>query len=109
MEDVKYINITTKMFENEKLKLIDAMPEGDTIQYIWIRLLMQASKTNANGKIFLAEDVPYTQEMLSTIFNRPISSIKLAINTLVYFSMISIDEDMTIEIINWDKYQNVEV
>lgn len=109
MEDVNYINITTKMFENEKLKLIDAMPEGDIIQYIWIRLLMIAGKTNANGKIFLDENIPYTLEMLSTIFNRPISLIKLAINTLVYFSMISIDEDMIIEIVNWDKYQNLEV
>lgn len=31
MSEIKWIKITTNMFEDEKIKLIDAMPERDTI------------------------------------------------------------------------------
>lgn len=96
------------MFEDEKIKLIDAMPERDTIHYIWIRLLVQAGKTNSNGFIFLNENIPYTEEMLSTIFCRPLTSIRLALKTLKDFGMIEIDEDNLIKISNWDKHQNVQ-
>ncbi|MCS6132110.1 DnaD domain protein [Clostridium botulinum] len=108
MSDVKWIKITTNMFEDEKIRLIDAMPERDTIHYVWIRLLVQAGKNNANGFIFLSENIPYTDEMLSTIFCRPLTSIRLALKTLKDFRMIEVDEDNLIKITNWEKHQNVE-
>lgn len=108
MAEIKWIKITTNMFDDEKIKLIDAMPERDTIHYIWIRLLVQAGKTNANGYIFLNENVPYTEEMLSTIFNRPLNSVRLALQTLSNFAMIEIADNNLIKICNWEKHQNVE-
>lgn len=108
MAEIKWIKITTNMFDDEKLRLIDAMPERDTIHYIWIRLLVQAGKTNASGYIFLNEQVPYSDEMLSTLFNRPLSSIRLALQTLREFKMIEIDETNFVRISNWEKHQNVE-
>ena len=106
--EIKWIKITTNMFDDEKIKLIDAMPERDTIHYIWIRLLVQSGKTNANGYIFLNENVPYTEEMLSTIFNRPLNSVRLALQTLSNFGMIHVQEDRLIKISNWEKHQNIE-
>lgn len=108
MSEIKWIKITTNMFEDEKIKLIDALPERDTIHYIWLRLLVQAGKTNSGGLIYLSENVPYTEEMLSTIFARPLNSIRLAIETLKNFGMIQVFEDKIIKIRNWDKHQNVE-
>lgn len=108
MSDIKWIKITTNMFEDEKIRLIDAMPERDTIHYIWIRLLVQAGKTNTNGFIFLNENIPYTDEMLATIFCRPLASIRLALKTLCDFEMIEITPDNIIKILNWDKHQNIE-
>ncbi len=108
MSDIKWIKITTDMFEDEKIRLIDAMPERDTIHYIWIRLLVQAGKTNCNGFIFLSDNISYTDEMLSTIFCRPLTSIRLALKTLKDFGMIEVDEKNLIKITNWDKHQNVE-
>ncbi|GIM29869.1 hypothetical protein CPJCM30710_25350 [Clostridium polyendosporum] len=108
MAEIKWIKITTNMFDDEKIKLIDAMPEKDTIHYIWIRLLVQAGKTNANGYIFLNENVPYTEEMLATIFNRPLQSVRLALTTLKSFGMIQISDNHLIKISNWEKHQNIE-
>ena len=108
MADIKWIKLTTNMHEDEKMKLIDATPERDTTHYLWIRLLIQAGKTNANGLIYLNENISYTDEMLSTLFCRPLASIRLALKVLSDFQMIEIDEDNVIKIVNWDKHQNVE-
>ena len=108
MSDVTWIKVTTNMFEDEKIRLIFAMPEGDTIYYIWMRLLVQAGKTNSNGFIFLDDDIPYTDEMLSTLFYKPLPSIRLALKVLNSLRMIEIDEDNFIKISNWEKHQNVE-
>ena len=63
MADIKWIKIKTDMFEDEKIKLIDALPERDTIHYIWLRLLVQAGKTNASGYIFLNEIKKMSEEL----------------------------------------------
>ena len=94
MADIKWIKLTTNMQDDEKMKLIDAMPERDTIHYLWIRLLIQAGKTNADGQIFLSEDTPYTDKMLAVIFSRPLVSIKLALKTLSRLGMIEIAPDL---------------
>lgn len=65
-------------------------------------------KTNANGLIYLNENIPYTDEMLSTIFSRPLASIRLALKVLSDFQMIEIAENNVIRIVNWERHQNVE-
>ncbi|WP_050901146.1 phage replisome organizer N-terminal domain-containing protein [Lentibacillus jeotgali] len=108
MRELKWIKLNISMFEDEKIKLIEQMPEADTILIIWVRLLAQAGKTNANGYIYLNENIPYTEEMLATIFGRPVNTVRLALKTLREFGMIHIDEDSFIHISNWEKHQNVE-
>ncbi|PGH85789.1 replication protein [Bacillus thuringiensis] len=107
MADVKWIKITTSMFEDEKIRLIESMPEADTLLIIWIKLLSQAGKTNANGYIFLNENIPYTEDMLATLFNRPIATVRLAFQTFRQFGMIEVDENHFISVSNWGKYQSL--
>lgn len=96
------------MFDDEKIKIIEQMPDADTILIIWIKLLNQAGKTNSSGYIFLSESIPYTDEMLATIFNRPLSTVRLALKTFADLGMIGIDDSSFISISNWEKHQNVE-
>src|SRR5699024_6737379 len=51
---------------------------------------------------------PYTDEMLSTIFNRPLSTIRLALKTFEDLGRIVIDDNSFISISNWEKHQNIE-
>ncbi|EJQ03355.1 MULTISPECIES: phage replisome organizer N-terminal domain-containing protein [Bacillus] len=108
MAEVKWIKLSTSMFEDEKIRLIESMPEADTLLIIWIRLLAQAGKTNASGYIFLSKNIPYSDEMLATLFNRPIATVRLALQTFQQFGMIEITEDQYICISNWEKHQNVD-
>lgn len=108
MSNIKWIKLSTSMFDDEKIRIIEQMPDSDTILVIWIKLLSQAGKTNASGYIYLSENIPYTEEMLATIFNRPVSTVRLALKTFEQFGMISIDNDHFIAISNWEKHQNIE-
>ncbi|MFE3973161.1 MULTISPECIES: phage replisome organizer N-terminal domain-containing protein [unclassified Peribacillus] len=105
--DVKWIRLSTHMFEDEKIKLIESLPEADTILIIWVKLLSQAGKTNASGFIYLNENIPFTDEMIATIFNRPLATVRLALSTLKQFGMIEILDNNFISICNWEKHQNV--
>lgn len=108
MADVKWIKLSTSMFEDEKIRLIESLPDADTLLIIWIKLLSQAGRTNANGYIFLSENIPFTEEMLSTLFNRPIATVRLALQTFKQFGMIDITDDQYICISNWEKHQNID-
>ena len=108
MAEVKWIKLVTEFFDDEKIKLIESMPEADMVLIIWVKLLTLAGKKNMNGYIFLTENIPYTEEMLSTLFNRPINTIRLALETFKGFGMIDHNGDGKIKIANWEKHQNVE-
>ncbi|PSL42158.1 putative phage replisome organizer/uncharacterized phage protein (TIGR02220 family) [Planomicrobium soli] len=108
MSGVKWIKLSTQMFEDEKIRLIESMPEADTILIVWVKLLSQAGRANANGYIYLSETIPYTDEMLATIFNRPLGTVRMALEVFQQFGMIDIDDNHFISIINWDKHQSIE-
>lgn len=107
MSDVKWIKLSTQMFEDEKIRLIESMPEADTILIVWVKLLSQAGRANNNGYIYLSENIPYTDEMLATIFNRPLGTVRMALETFRRFGMIEVDENQFISITNWEKHQNI--
>ncbi|HBB5298912.1 TPA: phage replisome organizer N-terminal domain-containing protein, partial [Listeria monocytogenes] len=93
---------------DEKIKLLEKMPEGNQMLIVWIRLLALAGKTNDKGRIYLNENVPYTEDMLATLFNRDVGIIRVTLHTLQSFGMIQKTENGLIEIENWEKHQNVD-
>ena len=107
MAEVKWIKIVTDIFNNKKFRIIESMPEGDAIIVIWFKLLMLAGNVNEGGSIFFTKDIPYTEQMLATLFDRPVTTVQLALSTFEKFKMIDIVDDI-IHVSNWEKYQNVE-
>ena len=107
MADVKWIKLSTDIFDNRKIKQIESMPEGDALVVIWLKLLILAGVINEGGCVYFTKDIPYTEELLATQFNRPINTIRLALQTFQQFGMIEIINDI-IMVSNWEKYQNIE-
>lgn len=106
MSDIKWIKITTDVFDNEKIKLIKKMPEGRSVLLIWFQLLTLAGKSNECGMIMLTSDLAYTDDMLAIYCEEPITNIRLALNMFEKFKMITII-DSILKIANWEKYQNI--
>ena len=107
MGEIKWIKVVTDMFDNRKIKQIETLPDGDAIIVVWMKLLCLAGNINEQGMIYFTKEIPYTEEMMATEFNRPINTIRLALKTFKEFEMIEIIDDI-ICISNWEKYQNVE-
>lgn len=107
MADVKWIKIVTDIFDDEKVLLIESLPEHDAVIVIWFKLLCLAGKMNNGGVFMMNDKIPYTEEMLSTIFRRPLNTIRLALTTFEQFGMIErIDNVITIP--NWSKHQTLD-
>ena len=107
MADVKWIKLSTQIFDNRKIRQIESLPDGDAIIVIWVKLLCLAGTVNDGGMIYITKDIPYTDQMLSTQFNRPLATIKLALKTFESFGMIEMVDDF-LHVSNWEKYQSID-
>lgn len=108
MAEIKWIKITTDIFDDEKMKIIDTLPDRDAIIVIWFKLLALTGKKNESGLLFLSSKMPYTDEMLATVFNRPLNTVRLALETFEAFDMIEIADNKVIAVVNWEKHQNID-
>lgn len=88
MADIKWIKLKVGMFNDDRIKVIQAMPEGDALIVIWIRMLILAGISNAEGYLMISENLPHTEDMLATIFNKPLSVVRLALKTFETFGMV---------------------
>lgn len=105
---IKWIKIVTNIFDDEKILLIESLPDADGIIVIWFKLLCLAGKQNNNGVFIMGNGMAYTDEMLATIFRRKESIVKLALATFERFGMIEIIDNQTITIPNWNKHQSLD-
>lgn len=107
MSDVKWIKITTDMFDNRKIRHLRKLPEGNSIVLIWVMLLAMAGKCNDHGKIYLTENIPYTPKMLADELDFEENTVQLALQALEQLDMIVLD-DRYFSITGWEEHQNIE-
>lgn len=107
MAAVKWIKVVTDIFDDEKILMIEGIPSADSIIVIWFKLLCLAGKSNNSGVFIFNDRIPYTEEMLATIFRRDVSMVRLALRTFEQFGMIEV-VDNVITIPNWSKHQTLD-
>lgn len=96
------------MFDDEKIKLIRTMPEGDSIALIWVQVLCLAGKINDGGMVYMGQNLAYSDEMLATILDHPVSTVRIALSALAQFGMIDVTNDGKIDVLNWSKHQSTD-
>lgn len=106
MADVKWIKITTDIFDDEKILLIESLPDAYAIITVWFKLLCLAGKQNNSG-VFMMGRIAYTDKMLATIFRMKEATVTMALQTFESFGMVEI-VDGVITIPNWDKHQSLD-
>lgn len=107
MSDVKWIKITTDMFDNRKIKHLRRLPDGNSVVLIWVMLLTMAGRCNSGGMIFLTENIPYTTKMLADELVFEENTVCMALDALKQLNMIVTDGDF-FSIAGWEEYQNIE-
>lgn len=107
MADVKWIKITTDIFDDEKILLIESLPDAYSIITVWFKLLCLAGKQNNSGVFMMSNKIAYTDKMLATIFRMKEKTVAMALQTFEQFGMIEI-VDGVITIPNWNKHQTLD-
>ena len=106
MADVKWIKLTTDIFDDEKILLIESLPDSYAIITVWFKLLCLAGKQNNSG-VFMMGQIAYTDKMLATIFRMKETTVTMAIQTFEQFGMVEVI-DGVITIPNWNKHQSLD-
>lgn len=107
MAEVKWIKIVTDIFDDEKILLIESLPDADSVIVIWFKLLCLAGRQNNGGVFLMNGRIAYTDEMFATIFRRPLNTVRMALSVFEQYGMIEIIND-TVTIPNWEKHQQVD-
>ena len=107
MSEVKWVKITTDMFDNRKIKHLRRLPEGDSFVLIWIMLLTVAGRCNAGGRVFLTESIPYTTAMLADEFDFEESTVAGALKIFRQLNM-TVTEGGFLRLAGWEEYQNAD-
>ena len=107
MADVKWIKIVTDIFDDEKILLIESLPEADSIIVIWFKLLCLAGRQNNGGVFMMNGRIAYTDEMFATIFRRNLNTVRMAMSVFEQYGMIEIINH-TVTIPNWEKHQQLD-
>ena len=107
MAEIKWIKLTTDMFDNRKIKHLRRLPDGNNIVLIWVMLLTMAGRCNSGGMIFLTENIPYTPKMLADELDFEENTVQLALGALEQLNMI-VTNNGFFSISGWEEYQNIE-
>jgi len=107
MSEVKWIKITTDIFDDEKFDAISSLADKQMIQLAWIKLLCLAGKCNDNGFLTISNEIPYTNEMLASRFNMSVGDVQRALVLFQELHMIEVVDNVYM-ISNWAKYQSVD-
>ena len=107
MADVGWVRLSTRMFENRKIKHLLSQPKGADLTLLWVRLLCLAGTINDNGRVYVTSKVTYTPQTLAVDTGVALAVVKKAWELFQDLEMIEITEEGYIEILGWEKHQNV--
>lgn len=107
MADVKWIKIDTSIFNDDKMIAIETLPDGYTIEVVWLKLLCLAGVCNESGFLMISRELPYTDEMLAKQFRMEVGTVKHALDIFQRLGMIDTVDNIYL-VSNWAKHQNIE-
>ena len=105
--DVKWFKFMNGMFDDEKIEYIESLPDGESILIIWVKVLCLASKSNCDGLLMIANEIPYTPDLLAHKFKKTTTQIEYALTIMQKLGMLDIIDNI-ICVSNWSKYQSVD-
>jgi len=107
MVQAQWIKVSTGLFDDEKIQMIEQLPGGGNHVLVWIKLLCLAGKINIEGEL-RQHDIIYNDTMLATLFRMKPAQITKALALFEEYGMIFRDADGLIYLTNWKKHQDLE-
>lgn len=106
MSELRWIKIAVDIFDDEKISIIEAMPDGKTMIMIWVKLLCLAGKQNNSG-VFLIGKIPCDHKIFAKILRENEKKIKKSLEIFENLGMIY-KENGVYCLSNWEKHQALD-
>ena len=95
-KDKKYywLKLKRDFFKRHDIQIIEDMPNGKDYILFYVKLLCES--VDHDGRLRFNEEIPYNEEMLSTITRTNIDTVRAAIKIFTQLQMMEILDDGTI-------------
>ena len=104
MNEVFWVRLFCAGFEDPRWLAIEQLPDADAVQIIYVRMVMLAGRSNADGLLLLHESLPYDVVTLAAVLRRSVPIVQFALTTLEKFRFIEVVDNI-IAITDWDLMQ----
>jgi len=94
MSDTKqyyWLKLKDNFFERDEIKIIESQPNGKDYIIFYMKLLLKSVKTE--GKLFFRDVIPYTPEMLASITNTSVDTVKVAVDMFTTLGLMARMDD----------------
>lgn len=87
------IKLPIGFFDSDKVRILYGQKNGASIVLLYIMLVDFAAKSNRNGALYVADDIPYDAEVIANLTRMDAAVVKSALESLQRFGMIRMDDD----------------
>lgn len=93
MIKLSWMKFYVDFFDDARIQVIETLPDADALYSIWFKLLAFVGKQNSSGVFLIhtggqADDLPISEEVISTVTHRPITTVRLALTTFERLGLI---------------------
>lgn len=97
-----YLKLKENFFDSDELKILESMPNGVYYSNLLLKLYLKSLKYE--GRLKLNEYIPYSPEMISTITNINIDTVRTGLKILEQLKLIEVLPDGTIYMLEIQNY-----
>lgn len=89
-----WLKLNKDFFKKNEIKIIESMSNGKDYVLFYLKLLCES--TSHNGELRFSETIPYNEEMLATITNMNVDTVRQAIKIFRELGMMEVYDDGTL-------------
>lgn len=83
------VRLPADFFKDDRIMLLAAQPNGNDLLVVWFRLLCLGCTQREPGVFQVNEALPYTDEMLASVFTMPVETVSAALDEFEKLGLIT--------------------
>lgn len=81
-----WLKLKDDFFDKDEIRIIEGQPNGKDYIIFYMKLLLKSVKTE--GELFFRDTIPFSPQMLSTITNTNIDTVKVAVDLFISLGLM---------------------
>ena len=86
-----WLKLQHDFFNRDEIRIIESQTNGKDYIIFYLKLMLKS--INDNGKLLFKDTIPYTPEMLASITNTSIDTVRVAIDAFVKLGLMQVLDD----------------